>query len=175
MAREIVLSFGSLQRSVTLTGPYQLTGGGSGSGDGAASFAVDAVAPLASRSEYDGSPDGFAFLAEDTGDLYIRAGGAWEGPFPFRGPQGETGAPGAKGDTGATGAKGDTGDTGAAGAKGDKGDKGDTGATPSLADVVRSLPGSTGGSAIGNVIRLSQAQYDAIASPDATTLYIIAG
>lgn len=40
---------------------------------------------------------------------------------------------------------------------------------------VESDPGTTGGSSITNVISLTQAQYDAIGTPDAATLYVIEG
>ncbi len=42
-----------------------------------------------------------------------------------------------------------------------------------LTGVIRSAPGSTGGGAISNVIRVTQAQYDAIPVPEADTLYVI--
>jgi hypothetical protein len=89
---------------------------------------------------------GAAYLAQDTGLLYVWSGSAWPSQAngaPFKGDQGvqgaqgpkgdkgDTGTTGPKGDTGdpgATGPKGDTGDPGATGPKGDKGDQGDTGA-----------------------------------------------
>ena len=74
------------------TGPAGATGATGADGD---SFKPDVVAPLADLSLYDAEPSGFAFLAEDTGNLYIRQGvSGWRGPIPFGGV-GATGATGA--------------------------------------------------------------------------------
>lgn len=44
-----------------------------------------------------------------------------------------------------------------------------------LAAAVTSDPGATGGGIIANVISVTQAQYDAIATKDPQTLYVING
>lgn len=118
------------------TGPAGATGATGADGD---SFTPDVVAPLADLSLYDAEPSGFAFLAEDTGNLYIRQGvSGWRGPIPFGG----VGATGATGAAGATGATGPTGATGATGATGDTGAAGPTGATG--ATGVEGPAGATG-------------------------------
>ena len=54
------------------TGPTGATGATGATGVDGDSFTPDVVAPLADLSLYDAEPSGFAFLAEDTGNLYIR-------------------------------------------------------------------------------------------------------
>lgn len=41
--------------------------------------------------------------------------------------------------------------------------------------VASSITGITGATAVTNVVKISQANYDAIVTPDPTTLYIIVG
>ena len=58
--------------------------------------------------------------------------------------------------------------------------RGDTGATgptgPAGADGVQSdVTGITGAVAVTNIVSISQADYDAISSPDASTIYYITG
>ncbi|MGF6694748.1 hypothetical protein M2318_004837 [Metapseudomonas resinovorans] len=59
-------------------------------------FQVDASGPLSTRDLYDDEAEGFAFLATDTGDLYLREGapGGWSAGVPFQGPAGEDGTDG---------------------------------------------------------------------------------
>ena len=106
-------------------------------GEDGTNFTISEVGLLINKSTYDSEPEGFSYLASDTGDLYImKAGGVWSLPLPFKGPKGDTGntgADGLKGDTGdqgiqgIQGVKGDQGDQGIQGIQGIKGDKGDTG------------------------------------------------
>ena len=106
-------------------------------------FYFDATGPLTDLAGYDNAVTGFAFLAVDTGNIYIKQSALaadWSEPIPFRGPKGdkgdtgETGPQGPKGDTGDTGPmgprglKGETGETGSVGPQGPKGDTGETGA-----------------------------------------------
>ena len=54
------------------------------------------------------------------------------------------------------------------------GDYDDLSGAPDLSKVIESDPdGVTGAIAITNIISLTQADYDAIASPDASTLYVV--
>ena len=65
-------------------------------GDAGTSFKVDATALFSQRSTYDAQPDGFSFLAADTGMLYFRVGvSGWSAPIPFG--KGDQGLPGANG------------------------------------------------------------------------------
>lgn len=108
------------------------------------------------------------------------------------GPAGATGATGPAGATGSTGPAGATGATGPAGATGSTGPAGPGVPTGGVAGSalrktsgtdyatawvtgVFTDPGTTGGSVITNVISLTQAQYDAIGTKVATTLYLING
>jgi collagen type VII alpha len=122
------------------TGPAGETGPSGPAGADGTSFAPDAVGLFSERSTYDAQPAGFAFLASDQGNIYIRQGGSgWSAAIPFRGPQGETGPAGPAGATGApgpTGPQGETGATGPAGPQGETGPAGPTGAT--------GAPGATG-------------------------------
>ena len=92
-------------------------------------FYFDATGLLSGLAGYDDAVTGFAYLAVDTGNVYIKQSALaadWSEPIPFRGPKGDTGDTGA---TGPQGPKGDTGDTGPMGPRGLKGETGDTGAT----------------------------------------------
>ena len=95
----------------------------------------------------------------------------------LEGPQGPAGADGATGPAGADGAVGPAGPGVPNG-----GTAGDTLRKTSGADYatewksgVFTDPGTTGGAKITNVISLTQAQYDAIGTKDAATLYVING
>jgi lysophospholipase L1-like esterase len=106
-----------------LQGPQGIQGpAGADGADGAdgTSFTVDAVGLFATRSTYDNEAEGFAFLASDTGDLYIREGalGNWSIAIPFQGPKGDTG------DTGPQGIQGEQGPQGIQGIQGDVGPQG---------------------------------------------------
>jgi len=70
--------------------------------------------------------DGNGVIAEDTGDLWVKAGGVWSDVGNIQGPVGATGLTGA---TGIQGATGDLGPTGATGVQGSTGIVGPTGAT----------------------------------------------
>jgi len=109
----------------------------------------------------------------------------------LQGEPGTPGTPGAKGDTGAQGLQGPKGDTGAQGAQGPKGDTGATGAQGLQGAAGAGLP--TGGTA-GQIpvkasatnfdvewqtriktVTMTQAQYNALVTKDANTLYAIVG
>lgn len=99
-------------------------------GDRGDPFNVSTSGPLSGRATHDATPKGFSYLADDTGDLYIKrsdAVGDWGPGVPFRGPKGDKGDPGAKGDPGPKGDPGVPGADGLPGAKGDPGQKGDPG------------------------------------------------
>ena len=92
------------------TGPAGPEGPQGPKGEKGDNFTVNATGLLAERSQYDAEAKGFSFLANDTGNLYIKnsdTSGDWSEPIPFRGPQGP---------------KGDTGETGPAGPQGEKGE-----------------------------------------------------
>ena len=44
-----------------------------------------------------------------------------------------------------------------------------------IALVTSDISGTTGADVIGNIVSLTQADYDAISTPDSTTLYVITG
>ena len=138
-------------------GPAGADGAKGADGADGTSFEVTETGLLAGLSAYDAELKGFAYLATDTGDLYIKqsnTSGDWSNPIPFQGPQGPAGADGddgAKGDQGPAGADGadgadgasftyddftleqlallvgPQGDQGEQGPKGDKGEQGDKG------------------------------------------------
>ncbi len=83
--------------------------------------------------------DGNGVIAEDTGDLWVKAGGVWSDVGNIQGPVGATGLTGA---TGIQGATGDVGPTGATGIQGSTGIVGPTGATG--VDGATGPQGSTG-------------------------------
>jgi len=103
----------------------------------------------------------------------------------FVGEAGPAGSPGAPGPQGEPGPAGPQGVPGAAGADGVGvlvgGATGQVLVKVFVADhdtawvtALRSDPtGIAGADAITNIVALTQAEYDAIASPDSTTLYII--
>lgn len=112
-------------------------------GERGEAFQFDATGLKSERSQYDSEAKGFAFLATDEGNVYIKnsaTSGDWSDAIAFRGPKGDKGD---TGDTGPQGPKGDTGDTGIQGPKGDKGDTGDTGAQGPKGDT-----GETGAAAV---------------------------
>lgn len=147
-------------------------------GERGASFQVDAVGVLSERDAYDAESEGFAFLATDVGELYLRLGpSGWsagipfgkgekgddgadgpmgpEGPQGIQGPQGERGADGAQGPAGADGLQGPPGEPGQDGAPGQQGIQGPPGdpAPPVVAD----WNAATGPSAILNKPTLGSA------------------
>ncbi|MDH4566191.1 hypothetical protein E8E95_05820 [Pseudomonas sp. BN414] len=80
--------------SGTCESAWVLTAGGQGvPGPMGPAFQIDAFGLLAARDQYDDEAEGFAFLATDTGDLYLREGapGGWSDGVPFQGPAGEEG------------------------------------------------------------------------------------
>ena len=77
---------------------------GTDGADGAdgTNFTVDATGLLSEKSNYDTELEGFAFLATDTGDLYLKNSDTsddWSNAIPFQGPAGSDGADGASGDS----------------------------------------------------------------------------
>jgi hypothetical protein len=105
----------------------------------------------------------------DTGDT---------GPQGDVGPQGETGPQGEPGPQGETGAQGPEGPAGPQGEQGPQGDPGTTsflGLTDVPPLVLSDTTGITGADQITNMVSLTQAEYDAIDTPDASTLYVITG
>src|SRR5215475_9639265 len=90
---------------------------------------------------FPGTAPGDAYIAENTGHLWVWDGTAWvdagnmvgpqgpQGPIGGTGPAGPIGATGPQGPQGDVGPQGDTGDTGPQGPQGVQGDTGPTGAT----------------------------------------------
>lgn len=112
-------------------------------GERGEAFQFDATGLKSERSQYDSEAKGFAFLATDEGNVYIKnsaTSGDWSDAIAFRGDKGDKGD---TGEQGPQGPKGDTGDTGIQGPKGDKGDTGDTGAQGPKGDT-----GETGAAAV---------------------------
>ena len=111
-----------------------------------------------------------------------------------QGPQGEKGDTGDTGPQGEQGQKGDTGDTGAQGEQGLKGDAGDAGpagpneiTTETETDIAGVLKGNgstieavtvgtdviEGDGTVTKIVKLTQAAYDLLDPPHATTHYLI--
>lgn len=135
------------------------------------------------------------------GDKGDKGDAGEQGPKGEKGDQGEQGIQGLKGDKGDTGAQGLQGEQGIQGPKGDKGDTGATGANgqdglttsvvvngntythsngtitlPNYPTIPNSLPANGGNADTVGGFRIwagTQAQFNAIASKDANTLYII--
>jgi hypothetical protein len=95
------------------------------------SFTVDATGFLAERAAYDSEAKGFAFLATDVGQLFIRMASGWSDGIPFgkgdRGEKGEKGDAGPQGPEGPQGEPGPQGPEGPQGVQGIQGLKGDQG------------------------------------------------
>lgn len=158
-----------IQGDIGLTGPAGVNG--SDGADGT-SFTVDAVGSLSEKDLYDTEPVGFAFLASDTGDLYIRkVTPTWSIGIPFRGPiglTGATGANGANGATGPTGPQGDPGPTGPAGADGIDGAVGDTG--PAGPTGATGATGPSGTSTQSFIVALSDEETGVTVGANKTTI-----
>lgn len=88
MSRVIAIRQGH-PRAVIMAG---LRGQAGKQGEQGTPFQVDATGLLANRGAFDAEPEGFAYLATDTGDLYFRQGAAgnWSDPVPFQGPAGNS-------------------------------------------------------------------------------------
>ncbi|MFY1017947.1 hypothetical protein [Ectopseudomonas khazarica] len=88
MSRVIAIRQGR-PRAVVMAG---LRGKAGEQGEQGTPFQVDATGLLANRGAFDAEPEGFAYLATDTGDLYFRQGAAgnWSDPVPFQGPAGDS-------------------------------------------------------------------------------------
>ena len=88
MSRVIAIRQGQ-PRAVVMAG---LRGQAGEQGEQGTPFQVDASGLLANRGAFDAEPEGFAYLATDTGDLYFRQGAAgnWSDPVPFQGPVGDS-------------------------------------------------------------------------------------
>ncbi len=112
-------------------------------GERGEAFQFDATGLKSERSQYDSEAKGFAFLATDEGNVYIKnsaASGDWSDAIAFRGDKGDKGD---IGEPGPQGPKGDPGDTGIQGPKGDKGDIGEPGPQGPKGDT-----GSSGAAAV---------------------------
>ena len=126
-------------------------------------------------------PRGLQGEKGETGDRGPKGDTGEKGDIGPQGPRGEKGEKGDKGD------RGEKGDTGPQGPKGDKGDKGDTG-DPTDTDSAMSptsekpvqnkviyaqLQTKVGSETVDNIVELTKTQYDALATKDPGTLYII--
>lgn len=101
-------------------------------GNDGRSFTVDAVGLFAYRSTYNGEAVGFAFLATDVGQLFIRQGtSGWSDPILFgkgdKGDRGEKGYSGKQGPQGLQGEQGPQGPEGPHGVQGIQGPQGEQG------------------------------------------------
>ena len=77
------------------TGPQGIQGEQGVKGDTGDPFAFDATGLFSERSNFDAELEGFAFLATDTGDLYIKnsdTSGDWSSAIAFQGDKGDTGS-----------------------------------------------------------------------------------
>jgi hypothetical protein len=111
-------------------------------GDIGEPFSIDGVGTTLPPHDTLLHVDGFAWLHENTGEVWISDGDEWHGPIPFQGPDGDEGEKGQKGDTGLKGDTGAKGDTGSKGEQGDKGDVGQKGNIGQKGDT--GLKGDTG-------------------------------
>ncbi len=93
------------------------------------------------------------------GKTWIWNGYAWDAVTPT--------AIGATGPTGATGATG-------VGSQGSTGATGATGVTPENI-VLSNITGLTGATQLTNMLQITQAGYNLIATPNVNTLYVIVG
>ncbi len=134
---------------------------------------------------------GTSYITQDNGHLHIWTGNSWDDVGVVRGPSGPagpagavgaTGAAGAAGATGPAGPAGATGPTGTAGAVGATGPAGPTGATgpagattiAGISGLQTALDGKVNGQNGATALWIgTQAQYNAIGSKSATTLYVI--
>ena len=98
----------------------------------------------------------YTVVEETSRTIEAESGADVEVKLIAEGPQGAKGDKGDAGDKGDPGEKGEKGDSGEKGDPGDKGDKGDAGA-----DALWT--------------QMTQAEYDALISPDPNTLYVIVG
>jgi hypothetical protein len=137
-----------------------------------------------------GNNPGDAHLVTATGNLWVwGTDNAWHELGHVQGPQGPAGPAGPKGDPGATGPQGPEGpqgdpgiqgNTGPQGLKGDKGDKGDPGIQGPAGPAQDLGPLTARVTAVETTANAAwkrwtgtQASYDAIATKDANTLYVI--
>ena len=95
------------------------------------------------------------------------------GPIGPAGPQGETGPAGPAGADGVGVPAGGT--TGQVLAKSSGADYETQWVTPDTAFVRSNVTGITGADAVTNIVSLTQAEYNAIGTPNSSTLYIITG
>jgi collagen type VII alpha len=124
---------GATGTSVTIIGSVPTVGG-------------DPQATL--NAAFPGAVNGDGVIDQNTGDLWVYAGGTWTDVGTIKGPQGSTGATGVQGTTGATGI-GATGATGVVGTTGATGPQGTTGATgPQGTTGATGVTGTTGATGI---------------------------
>jgi hypothetical protein len=91
----------------------------------------------------------------------------------IKGEPGDTGPQGPQGATGPQGPTGPQGTTGPQGATGPQGPQGATGPQGAASAITSNPTGIAGADLVSNVVSLTQAEYDAIGSKNAATLYII--
>jgi hypothetical protein len=143
----------------TVTGATGATGpvvtGPTGSTGGYAFAATGATAPSLTTP-------GAIWLDTSNGKYFV----LYDEVFLEIGVQGEAGPTGPAG----PGVTGPTGSTGAAGPTGPS--DGPTGPT-GVGGIPSDPSGITGATGITNIVGISQADYDAITGPDATTLYVV--
>ena len=110
---------------------------------------------LTLNTAFPSAVDGNGVLTDDTGDLWVLAGGLWTDVGNIKGPEGSTGATGPQGATGIQGATGVQGSTGTQGATGEQGTTGPQGATGSTGDT-----GSTGATGLAGIVESNTAPVD---------------
>ncbi len=123
---------------------------------------VDAITDLPSGAAQN---DAYVVVGEDR-NVYVWTGTVWINIGPVQGPEGPQGA---TGDTGPEGPQGPAGADGAQGIQGEKGDTGDAGP-----EGPQGPAGADGEDGLA-YMQLTQAEYDALGTPDPDTLYIIVG
>jgi hypothetical protein len=110
---------------------------------------------LTLNTAFPSAVDGNGVLTDDTGDLWVLAGGLWTDVGNIKGPEGSTGATGPQGATGIQGATGAQGSTGTQGATGEQGTTGPQGATGSTGET-----GSTGATGLAGIVESNTAPVD---------------
>ena len=110
---------------------------------------------LTLNTAFPSAVDGNGVLTDDTGDLWVLAGGVWSDVGDIKGPEGSTGATGPEGATGIQGATGVQGSTGTQGATGEQGTTGPQGATGATGET-----GSTGATGVPGIVESNTAPVD---------------
>ncbi|BBE09795.1 Uncharacterized protein MCB1EB_1634 [Mycoavidus cysteinexigens] len=128
------------------------------------SFEAKVRALESERTNYGANPEGFSFLAIDTGRLYFKLSDEcddWSEAFEFsRGPKGNKGDKGAQGIQGLRGPKGDKGECGESGVQGPTGRVDYARVILNDLDTDQSLQGGLAARTISGAISAAAPRYD---------------